>query len=79
MNPGCYTALVTPFSDDGSQVDRDGLQKLAAFQIDSVGLSPVVPTARIAASPVSWRWAPPERARRWPGRSIMKSSAASQN
>ncbi len=33
MRSGCYTALVTPFAADGAQVDREGLQKLAAFQI----------------------------------------------
>jgi 4-hydroxy-tetrahydrodipicolinate synthase len=35
MRPGCYTALVTPFSTDGSQVDREGLQRLIAFQIEN--------------------------------------------
>jgi 4-hydroxy-tetrahydrodipicolinate synthase len=33
MKSGCYTALVTPFTQDGSQVDRSGLEKLTAFQI----------------------------------------------
>jgi 4-hydroxy-tetrahydrodipicolinate synthase len=33
MRSGCYTALVTPFAADGAQVDREGLQRLAAFQI----------------------------------------------
>ncbi len=35
MNPGCYTALVTPFVEDGSEMDRDGLNRLAAFQIEN--------------------------------------------
>ena len=35
MKSGCYTALVTPFTPDGAQVDQDGLQKLAAFQIEN--------------------------------------------
>jgi 4-hydroxy-tetrahydrodipicolinate synthase len=35
MQSGCYTALVTPFSADGSTVDQDGLEKLAAFQIEN--------------------------------------------
>ena len=33
MKSGCYTALVTPFTPDGAQVDQEGLEKLAAFQI----------------------------------------------
>ncbi len=35
MRSGCYTALATPFTADGSQVDREGLRKLAAFQIEN--------------------------------------------
>jgi 4-hydroxy-tetrahydrodipicolinate synthase len=35
MKSGCYTALVTPFSSDGSTVDREGLEKLIAFQIEN--------------------------------------------
>lgn len=35
MRSGCYTALVTPFTADGAKVDREGLQKLAAFQIEN--------------------------------------------
>jgi 4-hydroxy-tetrahydrodipicolinate synthase len=34
MKKGCYTALVTPFDADLS-VDRDGLEKLTAFQIEN--------------------------------------------
>lgn len=33
MQPGCYTALVTPFTADGSQIDHQALEKLVAFQI----------------------------------------------
>ena len=55
MNPGCYTALVTPFSDDGSQVDRDGLQKLAAFQIDS-GITGILAVGTTGESPtLAWK------------------------
>lgn len=50
MNPGCYTALVTPFTDDGSQVDRDGLQQLAAFQIDS-GITGILAVGTTGESP----------------------------
>ena len=35
MKPGCYTALVTPFNQDGTQVDYSGLEKLIAFQIEN--------------------------------------------
>jgi 4-hydroxy-tetrahydrodipicolinate synthase len=35
MRSGCFTALVTPFTADGAQVDSEGLQKLAAFQIEN--------------------------------------------
>ena len=35
MRPGCYTALATPFSTDGSSVDREGLEKLIQFQIEN--------------------------------------------
>ena len=35
MKSGCYTALVTPFTSDGSRVDQEGLQKLIAFQIEN--------------------------------------------
>lgn len=35
MRSGCYTALVTPFTADGSQVDREGLEQLTRFQIEN--------------------------------------------
>jgi len=35
MKSGCYTALVTPFTPDGARVDQEGLEKLAAFQIEN--------------------------------------------
>lgn len=35
MKSGCYTALVTPFTADGSQVDQEGLERLARFQMES--------------------------------------------
>lgn len=35
MKSGCYTALVTPFTADGSQVDQEGLQQLIQFQIEN--------------------------------------------
>jgi 4-hydroxy-tetrahydrodipicolinate synthase len=33
MRSGCYTALITPFTADGGQVDREGLEQLTQFQI----------------------------------------------
>jgi 4-hydroxy-tetrahydrodipicolinate synthase len=33
MRSGCYTALVTPFTADGSQVDQESLEQLIGFQI----------------------------------------------
>ncbi len=35
MRSGCYTALITPFTADGSQVDREGLERLTQFQIEN--------------------------------------------
>lgn len=35
MRSGCYTALVTPFTADGSQVDQEGLDQLTQFQIEN--------------------------------------------
>lgn len=35
MRSGCYTALVTPFTADGSKINTDGLQRLIRFQIES--------------------------------------------
>lgn len=35
MRSGCYTALVTPFTADGSKIDIDGLQQLIRFQIEN--------------------------------------------
>ena len=32
---GTFTALVTPFTSDGSKVDYQSLEKLLQFQIDS--------------------------------------------
>jgi 4-hydroxy-tetrahydrodipicolinate synthase len=47
---GCYTALVTPMSSDGAQVDLDALTRLVEWQIDSGvdGLIPVGTTGESA-------------------------------
>ncbi|MEJ2154620.1 MAG: 4-hydroxy-tetrahydrodipicolinate synthase [Desulfobacteraceae bacterium] len=35
MRSGCHTALITPFTADGSQVDREGLEQLTQFQFNN--------------------------------------------
>jgi 4-hydroxy-tetrahydrodipicolinate synthase len=47
---GVYTALVTPFSDDGSSIDFDAYEKLLAQQIDG-GISGLVPCGTTGESP----------------------------
>jgi 4-hydroxy-tetrahydrodipicolinate synthase len=47
---GVYTALVTPFSADGSSVDFDAYEKLLAQQIDG-GISGLVPCGTTGESP----------------------------
>ena len=54
MRPGCYTALVTPFAADGDQVDREGLQRLAAFQIEN-NISGILAVGTTGESPtLAW-------------------------
>ena len=50
MKPGCYTALVTPFTTDGTRVDREGLEQLAAFQIDG-GITGILAVGTTGESP----------------------------
>ncbi len=53
MKSGCFTAIATPYSDDGS-VDYDGLDKLAEFQIQN-GITGIVAVGTTGESPVlSW-------------------------
>jgi 4-hydroxy-tetrahydrodipicolinate synthase len=47
---GVYTALVTPFSGDGSSIDFDAYEKLLAQQIDG-GVSGLVPCGTTGESP----------------------------
>jgi 4-hydroxy-tetrahydrodipicolinate synthase len=35
MKPGCYTALVTPFTETGEAVNYEALNRLVAFQIEN--------------------------------------------
>jgi 4-hydroxy-tetrahydrodipicolinate synthase len=49
MLAGCYTALTTPFKDDA--VDRDGLDRLAEFQIVN-GITGILAVGTTGESPV---------------------------
>ena len=53
MKSGCFTAIATPFTDDGN-VDYDGLDRLAEFQIRN-GITGIVAVGTTGESPVlSW-------------------------
>ncbi|MDX2498935.1 MAG: 4-hydroxy-tetrahydrodipicolinate synthase [Deltaproteobacteria bacterium] len=53
MRAGCFTAIATPFMDDGA-VDYDGLDQLAEFQITN-GITGIVAVGTTGESPVlSW-------------------------
>ena len=53
MRAGCFTAIATPFMDDGA-VDYDGLDQLAEFQIAN-GITGIVAVGTTGESPVlSW-------------------------
>jgi 4-hydroxy-tetrahydrodipicolinate synthase len=53
MRSGCFTAIATPFMDDGA-VDYDGLDQLAEFQIAN-GITGIVAVGTTGESPVlSW-------------------------
>ena len=52
MNPGCYTAMVTPF--DGAAIDETGLARLADFQIQN-GISGLLAVGTTGESPtLAW-------------------------
>ncbi|MDA8141623.1 MAG: 4-hydroxy-tetrahydrodipicolinate synthase [Desulfobacteraceae bacterium] len=50
MKAGCYTALVTPFTQDGAHVDQKGLEQLVAFQIAG-GITGIVAVGTTGESP----------------------------
>ncbi len=52
METGCYTALVTPFSND--EVDFDGLEKLVDFQVEG-GITGILAVGTTGESP-SFDW-----------------------
>ena len=41
MKPGCYTAIVTPFTQTGDEVDYQALDQLVSFQIEN-GISGIL-------------------------------------
>ena len=49
MQPGCYTALITPF-DNGNAVDAAGLDKLITFQIEN-GINGILAVGTTGESP----------------------------
>ncbi len=54
MEPGCYTALITPFENEG-RVDQAGLEKLISFQIDN-GITGILATGTTGESPtLKWK------------------------
>lgn len=53
MKPGCYTALITPFLQDGA-LDQNGLEKLIQFQIEN-GITGLLATGTTGESP-TFKW-----------------------
>ena len=55
MKPGCYTAIITPFEQDGKAVDYDGLDRLVDFQIEN-GITGVLAAGTTGESPtLAWK------------------------
>jgi len=54
MKPGCYTALVTPFSENGETVDYEALNRLVTFQIEN-GITGILAVGTTGESPtLAW-------------------------
>ncbi len=53
MKPGCYTALITPFSKTG-ELDQEGLEQLIHFQIEN-GITGLLATGTTGESP-TFKW-----------------------
>ncbi|MFH2060171.1 MAG: 4-hydroxy-tetrahydrodipicolinate synthase [Pseudomonadota bacterium] len=49
MEPGCYTALITPFDQTG-EVDQNGLEQLINFQVEN-GITGILATGTTGESP----------------------------
>jgi len=55
MKPGCYTAIITPFQQNGTDVDYDGLARLVDFQVEN-GISGVLAAGTTGESPtLAWK------------------------
>lgn len=50
MKPGCYTAIVTPLTQDAAAVDDAGLEKLVEFQIEN-GITGILAVGTTGESP----------------------------
>ena len=53
MQPGCYTALITPFNQSG-ELDQEGLEQLIDFQIEN-GITGILATGTTGESP-TFKW-----------------------
>jgi len=54
MKSGCYTAIVTPFQQNGTDVDYDGLARLVDFQIEN-NISGILAAGTTGESPtLAW-------------------------
>ena len=54
MKPGCYTAIVTPFTQTAEAVDYQSLDQLIAFQIEN-GISGILAVGTTGESPtLTW-------------------------
>jgi len=53
MQPGCYTALITPFNQAG-ELDQEGLEQLIHFQIEN-GITGILATGTTGESP-TFKW-----------------------
>ncbi len=53
MEPGCYTAIITPFNQKG-ELDKEGLEQLIGFQIEN-GITGILATGTTGESP-TFKW-----------------------
>ncbi len=53
MKPGCYSALITPFTEAG-ELDQKGLEQLVSFQIEN-GITGILATGTTGESP-TFKW-----------------------
>lgn len=54
MQPGCYTALITPYDDKTGAIDMAGLEKLVSFQVEN-GITGILAVGTTGESPtLNW-------------------------